>query len=159
MTAHLRPGILEIAHGSAPYDEVLEARDRILRRPLGLRLSDDDTRGEALQRHFILTDNGRMIGGVIAKAEARRSARLRQMWIEPAHHGKGLGRSLLDGVLAILEAEGIEGIVLHARETVVGFYESAGFHTEGAAFTEVGIPHRRMVRSLSPGKQSPGCRR
>jgi len=50
-----------------------------------------------------------------------------------------------------LSAEmGYREIVLHARESAVRFYESVGYVAEGEAFTEVTIPHRKMVKRLAP---------
>jgi predicted GNAT family N-acyltransferase len=54
--------------------------------------------------------------------------------------------------MAVLEdaarAENIAELTLHSRETVTGFYEKLGFHSEGDIFEEVGIPHRKMRKSL-----------
>lgn len=154
-----RASVREIAHDSSHYEEVCRARDRILRQPLGMRLSDEDCRGEACQRHFVLVADGRLVGGVIARPEARRCVRLRQMWIETDHTGRGLGRLLLEEVARRLAVEGVERLTLHARQPVLGFYRKCGFREEGTGFLEVGIPHRKMRRQLSPGRQLPDCRR
>ena len=154
-----QPSILEIEHGSEIHLATLDARDRILRQPLGMRLSGEDTRGEEAQRHFVILQHGQPRAGVVAMAGAEREVRLRQMWVEPGFAGMGLGRSLLEQLLAKLAAEGIGQVVLHARKPVLGFYRKCGFVEEGEEFTEVGIPHRRMRRELSPETQSPDCRR
>jgi len=39
-------------------------------------------------------------------------------------------------------------MVLHAREAAIPFYLRLGYELEGEPFTEVGIPHRRMVKLL-----------
>ena len=153
------PSVHEIAHGSAAYDEVCRARGRILRQPLGLRLSEADREGEDTQRHFVVEADGLLLGGVIARTRDRHLVQLRQMWIETDRAGEGLGRLLLEAVARRLEAEGIERLILHARRPVIGFYRKCGFQEEGPEFTEVGIPHRRMTRPLSPETQSPDCRR
>lgn len=152
-------GVREIAHDSPRYHETARARERILRQPLGQVLTADDTRDEPIQRHFILESGEGLLGGLIARAEGPKIVRLRQMWIEPDHARCGFGRHLLEEVLATLEREGIEQVMLHARVTALGFYRRQGFREDGPEFTEVGIPHRRMVLTLSPEKRSPGCRR
>ena len=43
---------------------------------------------------------------------------------------------------------GYEEIVLHARETALGFYQKLGYETEGDSFTEVGLPHSAMRKKL-----------
>ncbi|MCH7226088.1 GNAT family N-acetyltransferase [Haloferula sp. A504] len=154
-----QPSIQEIEHGGDIHLATLEARNRILRQPLGLRLTEEDTRGEQSQRHFVILDHGRPLAGVVARATEPGEVRLRQMWVEPDLAGMGLGRALLEGVLARLASEGIGQVVLHARKPVLGFYQKCGFREEGPEFTEVGIPHRRMRRQLNPERQSPGCHR
>lgn len=151
--------VREIDHASPEYEAVCRARDRILRQPLGLRLSEADRRGETVQRHFILEADGRLLGGVIARARARRVVQLRQMWIEADRAGEGLGRRLLEEVARRIEAEGIERLMLHARRPVLGFYRKCGFRAEGLEFTEIGIPHRKMSRRLNRERRSPGGRR
>lgn len=151
--------IREIVHGSPKYEEVCHARDRILRRPLGLKLSEADRHGEAAQRHFILESDGELLGGVIARTWTQRLVQLRQMWIEDDHAGRGLGRRLLEDVARRLETEGAEQLILHARQPVLGFYRKCGFREEGPEFLEIGIPHRKMRRHLNPETRSPGSHR
>lgn len=55
-----RPSILEIKPGGEVHLATLDARDRILRQPLGMRLSDEDTQGEVAQRHFAILEHGQM---------------------------------------------------------------------------------------------------
>ena len=140
--------IEEIAHGSACYRKVLCWRDLILRRPLGLFLTDADTAGEESQRHFVLKRGETLLAGVIAVIEKPGTMRLRQMWVRSDAVGQGHGRSLLAGVERILHEEGLLRITLNARLIVRGFYDKCGYAVEGEAFEEVGIPHIRMTRRI-----------
>jgi predicted GNAT family N-acyltransferase len=140
--------IEEIAQGSADYVAVLDWRDRILRRPLGLVLTEDDTAGEESQRHFVLRENLTLLAGVIAVEIEAGTVRMRQMWVRDDMAGQGLGRSLLAGVEQILGAEGFLRFTLNARVTVRGFYEKCGYAAEGPEFEEIGIPHVRMTRRI-----------
>lgn len=47
--------------------------------------------------------------------------------VDPAHRGRGLGRALIDGVLADLEPLGLRRIVLKASEDGRPLYERAGW--------------------------------
>jgi predicted GNAT family N-acyltransferase len=147
---HQSHRIEEIGPDSACYREVLGWRDLILRRPLGLVLTDADTAGEESQRHFVLKEGETILAGVIAVTIEPGTARLRQMWVRAGSAGQGHGRSLLAGVERILCAEGLERITLNARSAVRGFYEKCGYHAEGGEFQEIGIPHIRMTRRMGP---------
>ena len=72
------------------------------------------------------------------------------MAVEPDRQRAGLGRGLLKGVEALLGSEGVREVELNAREVAVGFYERAGYARVGGQFTEVGIPHWRMEKTI-PG--------
>lgn len=139
------------AWGTADYERMRGWREEILRRPLGRRLTEADTAGEAEQDHFGLWRGGEeLAAGITGKEEAGpvESRRLRQMWVVPLWRGRGLGGSLLREVEALYAARGVVRLVLHARLTAVGFYERAGYKRCGEVFEEVGIGHIRMEKSL-----------
>lgn len=143
--------IEEIVHGGADYRSVLDWRERILRRPLGLVLTENDTAGEDSQRHFVLRDGDLILAGVIAVSCDAGTVRLRQMWVREDRAGTGLGRFLLEGVARIFRAEGLLRINLHARVAVRGFYQKCGYTADGPEFDEIGIPHIRMILRIENG--------
>ncbi len=71
-----------------------------------------------------------------------------RMAVRTAFRGRGVGRSLLDALVAAASAGGLNLLQLHAQTHAQGFYAQAGFVAAGGEFDEAGIPHRRMVRRL-----------
>ena len=71
------------------------------------------------------------------------------MAVAPAHQGQHIGQRLLAYAEDVARAKGYELMVLHARESAVGFYEKSGFATTGEPFIDVTIPHRKMVKKLT----------
>ena len=71
------------------------------------------------------------------------------MTVDPGHQGRGVGKRLIAFAEKLSAEMGYREIVLHARESAVRFYESVGYVAEGEAFTEVTIPHRKMVKRLA----------
>lgn len=138
--------IVEIAHDSPGYHQLVSLRDLHLRQPIGLRLHPADLAGEEGHRHFALVEDGRILGGLIANPLGPDRAKLRQMWIHPDLRGQGHGRELLSEVEARLASEGVTGFVLHARQNAAGFYEKCGYVARGEPFTEVGRPHLLMEK-------------
>jgi predicted GNAT family N-acyltransferase len=141
--------IVEFAHGSAGYLELVRLRDLHLRKPIGLRMSEEDLAGEETQRHFALVWNEVILGGLIANPTRADTAKLRQMWIDPSLRGQGRGRELLEEVERRLASEGLRPFILNAREDAIGFYQNSGYQAVGGIFTEVGIPHLRMEKQLA----------
>jgi predicted GNAT family N-acyltransferase len=62
--------------------------------------------------------------------------------------GLGLGSRLLGEVEGLLLAQGARSIILHARVSVVPFYQMLGYVSEGEDFVEVTLPHRSMRKQL-----------
>jgi predicted GNAT family N-acyltransferase len=48
----------------------------------------------------------------------------------------------------VLDKSPIRQVYLHARSSVVGFYEATGYKIAGEPFWEVGLEHRAMQRFL-----------
>jgi predicted GNAT family N-acyltransferase len=65
------------------------------------------------------------------------------------YRGERLGKIVLQTLINKGVELGYPKLVLHAQESVKGFYEREGFLSEGSVFMEAGIPHRTMVRKLS----------
>lgn len=139
----------EIQHGSPEYQMECELRQAILRVPLGLSLDDEDLGGESRQRHFglFLTDES-LAACAIAVAISRDEMKIRQVAVRTDFQGLGYGRMLMTMLENQLAQSGIRHLSCHARINVVGFYESLGFEKSGGEFSEVGIPHVKMEKSL-----------
>ncbi len=138
----------EAEFGSKTYEEMLSLRQRILRDPLGLEWTEEEESWEPRERHFGVRGDGGIIACVVIRPLGKRTVKLRQMAVEPARQGTGIGRGLLEGVEKILVSHELDRIELNARDTAVGFYEKLGFCKMGEEFVEVTIPHWKMVKTL-----------
>jgi predicted GNAT family N-acyltransferase len=145
----------EIRFGSPEYRQECALRQAVLRAPLGLDLYAEDLSQEAGHWHFGLFEpDGRLAGCAIAVPLGGATAKVRQMAVAPERQRRGCGRRILCGVETALASRGIGRIVLHARLTVAGFYQSLGYTRTGEVFTEVTIPHIRMEKTLAQGRQA-----
>ena len=140
----------EIPYDSPEYRMECELRHAVLRVPLGMSLHDEDLSAERHQRHFglFLTD-GTLAACAIAAAVSADEMKIRQMAVRADLQGQGCGRTLMTRLQEILAADGIRHLSLHARCHVAGFYESLGFIQSGGEFTEIGIPHVKMVKAIT----------
>jgi predicted GNAT family N-acyltransferase len=62
--------------------------------------------------------------------------------------GSHLGRQVLDALCAKAQARGDQEIILHAQQSAAAFYTKSGFAQRGEPFTEVGIVHLEMFKTL-----------
>ena len=139
----------EFPFASPAYRLAWQLREEVLRRPLGLSLANEDLSAESAHLHFgLFAPDGDLLACLIATPLAAGTFRLRQMAVHPQHQRQGLGRQLIQDVEPALAALGCTKLVLHARLTAVGFYSKLGYEVTGPQFTEVGLPHLKMEKSL-----------
>ncbi len=138
--------------GGALYRGERDLRWRLLRAPLGRPRGSEENPHEAEALHWVAfktSDDGQthVIGCVLLhlrEEDGERVGKLMQMAVDPDWQGHGIGRALVDAVFAEAWRLRLASVVLHARDTAVGFYLRCGCTLEGAPFEEVGLPHRRM---------------
>lgn len=145
----------EIHYGSEAYRSEFALRHEVLRVPIGLSLHDEDLSNEPDQLHFGLFDDDELVACVIAVVLSPNEAKIRQMAVSPEHQGKGCGRRIIEGLERNLAARGVTHFSMHARMSAVGFYVKLGYSTIGGEFTEVGLPHVRMEKSLNAAQALP----
>lgn len=141
--------IRQIQHASAEYRRVVALRAAVLRQPLGLQYSAADLAAEKDQWHLAGFIGDAPVATIILQPLAEGTGKLRQMAVSVAGQRKRLGSRLLEAVEALAYSHRITHLVLHARESALGFYLKAGYRQVGARFTEVGLPHWRMEKTLS----------
>jgi predicted N-acetyltransferase YhbS len=132
------------------YAQELDLRWRVLRKPLGFAREAVAFPFEAESLHLVALDADRVVACVLFHPEGTESGRLFQMAVEPDRQGTGLGTLLVRALEAELARRGFREVILHARDTAVGFYARLGYAPVGAPYAEVGIPHQNMRRALDP---------
>jgi YbgC/YbaW family acyl-CoA thioester hydrolase len=76
-------------------------------------------------------------------------ARIGRMAVHRALRGSGIGRQVLQALLAVAAARGDREVVLHAQRSAEDFYRGLGFVPRGEAFEEAGIAHIEMIRAIA----------
>jgi N-acetylglutamate synthase-like GNAT family acetyltransferase len=131
------------------YQQVYDLREEMLRKPIGLSLKDEDLSGDVLDTILAAELNGGIIGCVMLHpTNDTRAVKLRQMAVYDEWQGKGIGRLLVEASERLMRQQDVHKIILHARVPATGFYEKLGYIITSAEFTEVGIPHVVMEKSI-----------
>lgn len=137
-----------IDYGTKEYQQMVELRNLILRKPLGLEFCLEELEKE---KHDLLIgcfEDDKLEGCCLLTDQGNKIARLRQMAVLSGLQGKGVGRVLMQFAENIARDRGFKKLVMHARKTAVGFYEKLGYKTVGEEFEEVTIPHYIMEKEL-----------
>lgn len=139
--------ITEIAFGSPEHAGAVRLRKAILRDPIGLDFDPAELAAECDQIHLAAIEHDEVIG-VLLLVPGGRDCKMRQVAVQRERQNDGLGTKLVRAAEREAIKQGAARMVLHARETAIPFYLRLGYDLEGEPFTEVGLPHRRMVKLL-----------
>lgn len=138
----------QIDHGTAEYIQMIELREMVLRRPLGLSYSHDELAREKDDILIVCTDDGEMLGCCILTEIDKETVRLRQMAVPDKLHGKGIGASVIHFAENLAKDKGYRCVTMHSRDSAIGFYERFGYKIKGNQFKEVNLPHHIMEKKL-----------
>ena len=118
-----------------------------------------DERAEALWRRVLADPVGEVlvaerdgeVVGLTRYAVSDGEAAVHSLYVSPRTHGGGVGTALLSAAGEALRAAGADAATLWvfaANAPSIGFYESRGWHTDGATRTQsdFGEPEQRMRR-------------
>ncbi len=141
--------ILQIEFGTPAFDEAVQLRYDVLRRPLGLTFTEEQLSAEYDQLHLAAySDAAVLVGYLNLTPQDAQVVKMRQVAVAPTWQRKGVGNALVQASEELAQQLGFTQMVLHARETAVPFYNALGYNSVGTQFEEVGIPHFRMEKAL-----------
>ena len=138
----------QIDHGSKEYGQMVNLRNEILRRPLGLTFEPDELAREKEDILIGAFDDDEMLACCLMTKVDNQSLRLRQMAVQNNLQGKGIGASMMNFAEIVARDKGYKKLVMHARKTALGFYEKLGYKAVGNEFEEVTLPHYIMEKHL-----------
>ena len=137
-----------IDHGTKEYQQMVQLRMDILRKPLGLSFKAEELEKEKDEILIGAFEDEKMLGCCMLIKEGPQTVRLRQMAVLKNLQGKGIGRALMQFAENIARDRGFRKITMHARKSATGFYEKLGYQITGDEFEEVTIPHYIMEKAL-----------
>lgn len=127
---------------------MVQLRYEVMRKPLGLNFTEEELNNEKDDILIGAFEDDEIIGCCLLTKIDANCTRLRQMAVQKNHQGLGIGESMMQFAENIARDRGFRQIMMHARETAIGFYERYGYKTKGEEFIEVNIPHRVMEKKL-----------
>lgn len=137
-----------IDHGTKEYQQMVNLRNEILRKPLGLSFEKEELDKEKDDILMGAFEDDKLLGCCLLTRMDVFTVRLRQMAVPNNMQGKGVGRALMIFAENIARDLGYKKLCMHARQTAVGFYQKLGYSVTGEPFEEVTIPHYIMEKAL-----------
>jgi len=108
----------------------------------------DELEAESFHR-MVCTEAGEVVAvGRLHKVDEH-TAQVRYMAVSAQWQGHGLGAMVLQQLEQVALEQGMQCIILNARETASGFYQKAGYSYLEPAKALFGIAHHRYVKTLA----------
>lgn len=135
-----------VHHTDSRMSQVTDLRHEVLMAPFAVKRDDNWGDDDPHSYHLVALEESRVVG-YSRLLEDGASAQVRQVAVAFDRQHRGVGSALMFETLRRAGALGLAPVFLHARLTVVGFYERLGFVTvsdDPFPFGRTGLPHVRM---------------
>ena len=99
-------------------------------------------------RHYLATLDSVEIGTARVRPLDKRVVKIERVAVTRTHRNSGIGRRLVSRALDDARKRGYSTAFLNSQVHACPFYEKLGFLTETRIFSEEGIPHRGMRKTL-----------
>jgi GNAT superfamily N-acetyltransferase len=119
-------------------------RDKLLAHPEYLVLGPE---GLAEGRTHVAEEDGSLVG-FATWIETAGTMELEDLFVEPGYRRRGIAAALVNRIVDVLRARGVERLEVTANPHALGFYRAVGFIDCGVAETEFGAaPRMELVIS------------
>lgn len=95
-------------------------------------------------------------GHAVACGRLTPQGKIGRMAVRRHWRGSGVGRTVLQELIAQARGRGLAEVRLDAQVSAIGFYEREGFVAYGEVFDDAGIDHRSMRLDLASTPAEPG---
>lgn len=140
--------IKQIDHGTKEYQQMVELRNEILRKPLGLAFDVEELTRETEDILIAAFEEDTILGCCLLTRVDKNCVRLRQMAVQNNLQGKGIGAAMMNYAENVARDAGYHKVIMHARKTATVFFEKIGYKATGKEFVEITIPHYVMEKKL-----------
>lgn len=138
----------QIDHGSKEYQQMIALRLEILRKPQGLTFTNEELAKEKDDILIGAFEDDTMLACCLLTKVDNSTVKLRQMAVQNNLQGKGIGASIMSFAETVARDKGFKKLMMHARDSAIGFYEKFDFKVKGDEFIEVNVPHHVMEKRL-----------
>lgn len=141
---------LVIRAATLPSDlpQIYEIRYRVFQQEQGVDSKLEFDGFDDQCDHVLAYLNHQAVGTARIRYLNARVAKVERVAVLAHLRGRGIGKQLMETVLALLTDKGVSTAQIHAQVGVRSFYHQLGFVAEGETFEEAGIPHIKMSKQL-----------
>ncbi|XQW84706.1 YiiD C-terminal domain-containing protein [Thalassotalea piscium] len=133
------------------FEQYFQLRWQVLRAPWhqAKGSEQDELESQAVHR-MVINDQQQILAVGRLHFCDDNQAQIRYMAVDPAYHGQGLGRTIIDALEGAATEFGVNCVRLNAREQALDFYRRLGYQGEQLSHVLYGeIKHFKMKKNLA----------
>jgi predicted GNAT family N-acyltransferase len=140
--------IKTISYGSSEYEDSIDLRNEVFRKPWGLDLRDEDLSSDKDMEMFGAYEEDKIVATIFLTEDDKEAARIKSVAIFEEYRGKGLGQYLMNVVESIAKKRGYKRVKLMGRVSAEAFYNKLGYETISNPYDYHTISHVDMVKAF-----------
>jgi predicted GNAT family N-acyltransferase len=137
---------IEVVEWARHQAELMRIREAVFVQEQGVPAELEHDEHDSAALHLLAQVDA---GKPVATARMLPGAHIGRMAVLGPWRRQGIGSALLRELVRLAAAAGYREVYLHAQCHAEDFYQRLGFVAQGPVFEDAGIPHRRMVRTLT----------
>ncbi|NJK40740.1 MAG: GNAT family N-acetyltransferase [Acaryochloridaceae cyanobacterium SU_2_1] len=132
--------------------QIFKIRQQVFHQEQGIAADLDMDGEDDHAEQFIAYIQGQPVGIARMRAYGHQltQAKIERVAVLPEFRGQGIGRAILEKMLAHARQQDFATALVYAQEASIPFYEQLGFCKQGKTFIQAGIPHLALTKNLSP---------
>ena len=145
------PIVIKQPETDTEYKDYYYFRWKILRKPLGGKLGEEQDGREKDSIHIMLKNEKNIlaVGRLHFIENVNFQAQIRFMAVEDEFQSKGFGSLILSYLEKVAKEHGSSEILLHSRETAINFYKKNGYLIKKKSHLLLGkIQHWLMIKKI-----------
>lgn len=140
--------IRTIKYGTNEYEESIDLRNELFRKPWGLDIRDEDLSQDENMLMFGAYDGDTLIGTIFLAHGEKNIGIIKSVTVDKKYQGTGLGRYLMNYIEDVAREKGYKEAKLMGRVSVQVFYEKLGYKVISEPYDYKTIPHVDMIKKL-----------
>lgn len=137
-----------IKYNSPEYQKTLQLRDEVMRKPLGLQLSEDDVKYDDKRIHIAGYLGGELVCGCSLRIIHQKMVHIYSVFVKQNFQNQGIGKQLMAFAEHYAKSNGAARLYLEGRKTAQHFYLKCGFLPCGSEYVDMNIPHQDMRKDI-----------
>ncbi|MBO0447898.1 GNAT family N-acetyltransferase [Enterococcus ureilyticus] len=138
---------------SEAYWAGVQLRNELLKSSAGKEWIKELPLNEEKDIHMTAMIEGNVVGTLILSKKSRTIGQIKQVAINEAHQGFGIGKKLLEFAEKVAELMGCQIIILNGRMQAWGFYEHFGYQSIGQAYNDGNVVLKTFEKRIYTNKK------